>query len=126
MVGPDAVLVLEPQCRASHMEHVYDFYKPDFASEYPTVDGKLSNACYLRAVDACYTRFCAKMEKRRKAAARHATGSLSDPEEERRFTLAEADFLVFHTPYVKLVQKSVARLVGSRMWACARRERARC
>ena len=98
LVGPDAALVLEPHCRASHMEHAYDFYKPDFSSEYPTVDGKLSNACYLRAVDACYTRFCAKVEKRAESGA-------------GRFTLASADYLVFHTPYVKLVQKSVARLV---------------
>jgi hydroxymethylglutaryl-CoA synthase len=99
LVGPDAPLVLEPLCRASHMEHAYDFYKPDFGSEYPTVDGKLSNACYLRAVDMCYTRFCAKVEKH------------SQVPGGGRFTVQHADFFVFHTPYVKLVQKSVARLV---------------
>lgn len=36
------------------MDHVYDFYKPDMSSEYPTVDGKLSIQCYLTALDRCY------------------------------------------------------------------------
>ena len=36
------------------MTHVYDFYKPDLSSEYPTVDGKLSIQCYLSALDRCY------------------------------------------------------------------------
>ena len=39
--------------RSAHMEHVYDFYKPLPTSEYPTVDGKLSVSCYLRALDNC-------------------------------------------------------------------------
>ena len=36
--------------RAVHMEHVYDFYKPDLSSEYPVVDGHLSIRCYLKAL----------------------------------------------------------------------------
>ena len=43
--------------RSSHMEHVYDFYKPDLQSEYPVVDGKLSIQCYLGALDKCYQRY---------------------------------------------------------------------
>ena len=39
------------------MQHVYDFYKPDLSSEYPTVDGKLSIQCYLDALDRCYRIF---------------------------------------------------------------------
>lgn len=46
--------------RGSHMCHVYDFYKPDLSSEYPTVDGKLSIQCYLSALDACYQTFSRK------------------------------------------------------------------
>lgn len=42
------------------MCHVYDFYKPDLSSEYPTVDGKLSIQCYLSALDACYRTFSRK------------------------------------------------------------------
>ncbi|KAL4337147.1 hypothetical protein AHAS_Ahas12G0081100 [Arachis hypogaea] len=36
------------------MSHAYDFYKSNLASEYPVVDGKLSQTCYLMALDSCY------------------------------------------------------------------------
>ena len=42
------------------MEHVYDFYKPDMASEYPVVDGSLTIQCYLRALDKCCNLFSTK------------------------------------------------------------------
>uniref|UniRef100_A0A8C6YWU8 Hydroxymethylglutaryl-CoA synthase n=1 Tax=Nothoprocta perdicaria TaxID=30464 RepID=A0A8C6YWU8_NOTPE len=54
LVGPNAPLALERGLRGTHMEHAYDFYKPDLASEYPVVDGPLSIQCYLRALDRCY------------------------------------------------------------------------
>lgn len=41
--------------RGTHMQHAYDFYKPDMVSEYPVVDGKLSIQCYLSALDRCYS-----------------------------------------------------------------------
>ena len=44
--------------RGTHMQHVYDFYKPDLSSEYPYVDGKLSIQCYLGALDQCYKNYC--------------------------------------------------------------------
>lgn len=50
LIGPDAVFVLEP-IRSTYMNHNYDFYKPDPTSEYPIVDGKVSIASYLAAVD---------------------------------------------------------------------------
>jgi hydroxymethylglutaryl-CoA synthase len=93
LIGPDAPMVIEPGLRASHMEDVYDFYKPTMASEYPRVDGHLSNACYLRALDGCYTRYAERYEKRMGAP----------------FTLDAADYAVFHAPYNKLVQKSFGR-----------------
>ena len=49
--------------RACHMQHVYDFYKPEMASEYPTVDGKLSIQCYLHALDTCYKVFTTKARR---------------------------------------------------------------
>jgi 3-hydroxy-3-methylglutaryl CoA synthase len=49
--------------RASHMEHVYDFYKPNLSSEFPEVDGPLTIVCYLRALDMCYQRYLSKLEK---------------------------------------------------------------
>lgn len=51
-----------PGLRGTHMENVYDFYKPDAASEYPIVDGKLSIQCYLRALDRCYTLYRQKIQ----------------------------------------------------------------
>lgn len=49
--------------RSTYMEHVYDFYKPNLMSEYPTVDGKLSVKSYAKALDKCYDGFCRKAEK---------------------------------------------------------------
>ncbi|KAL9231050.1 hypothetical protein vseg_006320 [Gypsophila vaccaria] len=95
LVGPDAPIVFESKLRGSHMAHVYDFYKPNLASEYPVVDGKLSQTCYLMAVDSCYKHFCSKYEKF----------------EGKKFSMNDADYVVFHSPYNKLVQKSFARLI---------------
>ncbi|KAK9698640.1 hypothetical protein RND81_08G120000 [Saponaria officinalis] len=95
LVGPDAPIAFESKLRGSHMAHVYDFYKPDLASEYPVVDGKLSQTCYLMAVDSCYKHFCNKYEKF----------------EGKPFSMNDADYAVFHSPYNKLVQKSFSRLI---------------
>lgn len=95
LIGPDAPIAFESKLRGSHMAHVYDFYKPDLASEYPVVDGKLSQTCYLMALDSCYTRFCNKYEKF----------------EGKQFSANDAEYFVFHSPYNKLVQKSFARLL---------------
>ncbi|KAJ8449320.1 hypothetical protein Cgig2_002452 [Carnegiea gigantea] len=95
LVGPDAPIAFESKLRASHMAHAYDFYKPNLASEYPVVDGKLSQTCYLMAVDSCYKHFCSKYEKF----------------EGKQFSINDTDYVVFHSPYNKLVQKSFARLM---------------
>ncbi|CAH9115557.1 unnamed protein product [Cuscuta epithymum] len=95
LIGPDAPIVFESKFRASHMAHVYDFYKPILDSEYPVVDGKLSQTCYLMALDSCYKSLCHKHEKT----------------EGKPFSVAEASYFVFHSPYNKLVQKSFARLI---------------
>jgi len=95
LIGPDAPLVMESRLRATHMEDVYDFYKPKMDSEYPIVDGKLSNSCYLRSIDICFDRFADKFEK--------TNG--------RAFSLdKDVQHAVFHLPYTKLVQKSFARM----------------
>merc|ERR1712241_1025879 len=94
LVGPHAPLVLDRGVRSTHMQHVYDFYKPDMSSEYPVVDGKLSVQCYLSALDTCYGLY------KKKAAAKGV------PE----VNLAVFDAVLFHSPYCKLVQKSLARL----------------
>lgn len=96
LVGPGAALVLDRGLRSIHMQHAYDFYKPDLSSEYPTVDGPLSIQCYLSALDNCYQLY------RKKFAALHPDVS--------PIGLERFDAIVFHTPFCKLVQKSVARL----------------
>jgi hydroxymethylglutaryl-CoA synthase len=57
------------------------------------VDGKLSIQCYVTALDKCYQRYGEK-------------AGLEDD----GFTLDGADYFVFHSPFTKLVQKSLARL----------------
>jgi hydroxymethylglutaryl-CoA synthase len=94
LIGPNAPLVFERGLRSAHMEHVYDFYKPLPTSEYPTVDGKLSVSCYLRALDNCFQIYAKKFYAK----------------EGRQYGLNEADYYVFHAPYNKLVQKSFGRL----------------
>lgn len=99
LIGPKAGLVLERGLRASHVAHEYDFYKPDLASEYPTVDGPLSIKCYLQALDKCYGLYKEKSKQRQ-----------SGIEEEETIDLNSFDAVLFHSPYCKLVQKSLARL----------------
>jgi hydroxymethylglutaryl-CoA synthase len=96
LVGPNAPLVLEPGVRASHMMDVYDFYKPAH-SEYPVVDGRLSQWAFLTSVDKCYMRY------KQKFAARYNTKKPLD--------VNHFDFFAMHTPYNKLIQKGFARLL---------------
>ncbi|XP_056146372.1 hydroxymethylglutaryl-CoA synthase, cytoplasmic [Lampris incognitus] len=100
LVGPDAPLIFERGLRATHMQHAYDFYKPDMASEYPVVDGKLSIKCYLSALDRCYALYRDKI---------HAQWQRDGVD--KRFSLDDFGYVVFHSPYCKLVQKSLARLL---------------
>jgi len=94
LIGPHAPLVLDRGVRSSHMQHVYDFYKPEMSSEYPVVDAKLSIQCYLSALDKCYAKYKEKAHSK-------DLGPVS---------LNAFDGVLFHTPYCKLVQKSLARL----------------
>lgn len=66
-------LPVPPGLRGTHMEHAYDFYKPNLSSEYPVVDGQLSIQCYLRALDRCYAVY------RRKAQAQWQQGEWQHP-----------------------------------------------
>ncbi|KAI7861538.1 putative 3-hydroxy-3-methylglutaryl coenzyme A synthase [Spinellus fusiger] len=94
LLGKDAPIVVERGLRSTHMEHAYDFYKPDMHSEYPIVDGKFSNLCYLRAFDACYSRYMKRLSK-----------SLN----KEIASMEDVDYVVCHSPYAKLVTKSFAR-----------------
>ncbi|XP_017883083.1 hydroxymethylglutaryl-CoA synthase 1 [Ceratina calcarata] len=94
VVGSGAPLVIDRGVRASCMKHAYDFYKPNLKSEYPVVDGQLSIRCYLNALDNCYQTYCKKVKNKHN----------------RSTSLDSFDAVLFHSPYCKLVQKSLARL----------------
>lgn len=100
LVGPRAPLRLVPRSRYSHAVDVYDFYKPSMGSEYPAVDGKLSQVCYLKAVDDCYN---GHMD-------RAAAAGLLRPGADKPHGLptidSAFDHMLFHSPYNKLVQQS--------------------
>ncbi|XP_077298227.1 hydroxymethylglutaryl-CoA synthase [Arctopsyche grandis] len=95
LIGPNAPLVFDRGIRATYMKHAYDFYKPNLASEYAIVDGKLSIQCYLSALDNCYQLYRKKAQK-------------LDP---TNVGIESLDAMIFHSPYCKLVQKSFARLI---------------
>lgn len=63
LIGPDAPMALDCTTKATHATNVWDFYKPNVSSEYPTVDGKLSNSCYLHALDECYQLFARRVAR---------------------------------------------------------------
>nr|KAF6413328.1 3-hydroxy-3-methylglutaryl-CoA synthase 2 [Molossus molossus] len=86
--------------RGTHMENVYDFYKPDGSTEYPMVDGQFSIQCYIRALDQCYKVYRQKIQNQWKQAG-----------VDRTFTLDDLQFMVFHTPFCRMAQKSLARLM---------------
>lgn len=95
LIGPDAPLVFD-SVRGSHMEHAYDFYKPDFTSEYPVVDGHFSLTCYTKSLDHAYRNYSKKITK-------DATKTVG--------ILDHFDYSAFHVPTCKLVTKSFARLL---------------
>jgi len=94
LVGPDAAIILDRKVRSTYMANVYDFYKPELSSEYPLVDGPLSNQCYLQALDKCFQLYFEKASKQK--------GNVN---------FDSFDAVIFHAPYCKLVQKSIARLI---------------
>lgn len=56
LIGPNGKITFNKE-RSTYADHAYDFYKPIpskksliIGSEYPTVDGKVSIDCYLKAV----------------------------------------------------------------------------
>lgn len=97
-IGPDAPLVMNT-VRASYMEHVYDFFKPDLTSEYPVVQGHYSLQCYIKALDKAYENYKEKLH--RITGVDKATLRVTDL----------FDYNVFHVPTCKLVNKSFARLL---------------
>lgn len=94
LIGPDAPIVFD-STRGSFMEHAYDFYKPDFTSEYPVVDGHFSLSCYTKALDNSYKNYSKKITK----------------DSSKTVGMSHFDFNAFHVPTCKLITKSFARLL---------------
>jgi hydroxymethylglutaryl-CoA synthase len=94
LIGTDAAIILDRKVRSTHMSNVYDFYKPELSSEYPVVDGPLSNQCYLKSLDRCFQLYFEKANRFKP-----------------NVSLNSFDAILFHAPYCKLVQKSIARLI---------------
>ncbi|KAG6520735.1 hypothetical protein ZIOFF_017795 [Zingiber officinale] len=100
LIGPNAPISFESKYRGTHMSHVYDFYKPNLASEYPSPFPGLLMGSYLRhatlwpLILVITTTAASKFEKF----------------EGKQFSISDSDYFVFHSPYNKLVQKGFARL----------------
>lgn len=97
LIGPNGKITFNRE-RSSFIDHAYDFYKPVprkyffyLDSEYPTVDGKLSIDCYLKAVRECYSNLKKKCRNRN--------------------ILSDMDFYCFHSPFYKMVQKAFSALM---------------
>ncbi|PYH88194.1 putative hydroxymethylglutaryl-CoA synthase [Aspergillus ellipticus CBS 707.79] len=101
LVGPGAPIVLEPGLRGSFSRHVWDFYKPDGRTEYPVINGKFSVRCYLEALDASYKAY---LERERQV-------SGVDVREQDGLAVDRFDYMLFHSPTCKVVQKAFARLL---------------
>lgn len=99
LIGPDAPIVFD-SVHGSHMEHAYDFYKPNFTVEYPVVDGHFSLNCYTDALKQCYLNYSKKAIKR----------ELAKGIDCQTVGLDFFDYNVFHVPTCKLVTKSYALL----------------
>lgn len=83
------------------MSNTWDFYKPALASEYPTVDGPLTVKCYNGTIDKVYATYKAKLAKQKS----------KEGKPSEKTTLSSFDYVTFHGPYGKQVQKGLARLV---------------
>jgi len=97
LIGPDAPLQPVHKARTTFCGDFYDFYKPSMGSEYPLVDGALSQVAYIQAVDSCYQGTMSKLE-------RIDGTDLHD-------VRSAFDHMAFHAPYNKLVQQSLRRLI---------------
>lgn len=94
LIGPNAPVVIETSIRSTYMDNQYDFYKPDPTSEYPTVDGNLSQNSYITALERTYEGIKKKSLNANK----------------KDINVIDTNYFCFHAPYSKLVQKSFMKL----------------
>ena len=114
LIGPDAPIVFEPGLRGTYITHAYDFFKPDLASEYPVVDGHFSLKCYTEAIDACYKAYAAReqtIKGKTQNGVNGANGANGVDHDESKTPLDRFDYILYHAPTCKLVQKSYGRML---------------
>ena len=66
LIGNNGIIQLsklDGLSKASYSTNDWDFYKANFDSPYPIVDGHKSNKCYLTALDNCYQLFKTKFKQ---------------------------------------------------------------
>uniref|UniRef100_A0AC35TQC1 Hydroxymethylglutaryl-CoA synthase n=1 Tax=Rhabditophanes sp. KR3021 TaxID=114890 RepID=A0AC35TQC1_9BILA len=99
LIGPDAPFVVEKGLRATFMEDVYDFYKPigGVASDFPVVNGPLSLSAYSKALKNTYKKYQEKAKRIIK----------------EDVSLDSFDSVMFHSPFVRSVQKNLGLLAYS-------------
>lgn len=79
-----------------HRQHTWDFYKPRPNSDYPVVDGPLSNVCYLSALQMSYERWSHK----------HAENHSSETNQ----GLDSVQYICMHSPYNKITRKALVQM----------------
>lgn len=94
LVGRNAPIVVNMKTRATFCKNSWDFFKPCLESEYPIVNGSLSQEVYLCSLENCYSLFKKKTKLY----------------ESQKISVENTDYFLFHSPYNKLVQKSFYRL----------------
>lgn len=94
LLGRNASIIVEPGLRSSYMTNSYDFYKPIMDVEYPIVNGKESSLLYLQSLENCYHQYKKNYLQKYK----------------KNFKISEMDYCIFHSPFSKLVYKSISKL----------------
>merc|ERR1712093_206911 len=108
LIGPDAPMVFEP-VHGNCMGNWWDFFKPELSSEYPSVDGPLTLHSYLGGLEQSYENFVVKETKRIRGGAK-TNGQANGLAEGPAVSLKDFDYIGFHGPFGKMVQKGTARL----------------
>lgn len=91
------------------MANSWDFYKPALDSEYPEVDGQLSLYAYVQAFEEAYITYKNKENRRTKIL---MNGSATNGTSDHGISVKSFDYMAFHGPYGKMVQKGFGRMVS--------------
>ena len=94
LLTKNAPIIIDTGTRSSFMNHEYDFYKPNMNSEFPIVNGKDSNELYQKSLKFCYKNFKKNFSEKYN----------------KNCNLETFDYHIFHSPYSKLIYKSINQL----------------